>query len=269
MQKANKAQSRLIPTLKQLSIFVLTMILIVLIFDKIVMPLAVRHGQGYAVPTITGKKLEEAKQILADHDLKLVVESEKNDNLYPPGFVVTQNPQPKSVVKKNRRIYVVVSIGERQVIVPKLVGRSERDAKFLIESNRLDLENISFEHSTYYPEGVVAEQSLRDSVEVSSGTNISLVVSMGPFPNRFLVPTLAGKDMEKAIMLLQKSGLSIGRIMYQLEESLLPNTVITQSYEPNSEVPRGTAIDLIISKLQNAMQTEADTTRTNETIFEL
>ena len=75
--------------------------------------------------------------------------------------------------------------------------------------------------------------------------------------------------MEKAIMLLQKAGLSVGRIMYQMEESLLPNTVITQSYEPNTEVPRGTAIDLIISKLPAGLRTKTDSARTNETIFEL
>lgn len=235
--------------LKRLAVALLILLVLFLIMDNIVMPLSVRLGHGKSVPDITGKPFAEAEKILGDHTFRIILEGEKHDPHFPPGYVVYQNPKPNSIVKNGRRIYVMTSMGERLVQVPRLTGRSERDAKFIIQSSRLILEHISLEHSSYYPEGAVAEQSLQEGKEVKVGTPISIVVSLGRYPDRFLVPDLKGKDIEAAKMRLAKAGLTLGRITYRIESQLLPNTVLMQSIEPDQEVSIGTIIDLVVSQL--------------------
>ena len=235
--------------LKGFSIVVLILLILFFLIDGVVMPLVVRLGQGYTVPNINGIPLADAEKILDDHGFKCVLEGEKYDREYPPGYVVSQNPQINTIVKKGRRIYVVTSMGEELIKVPRLKGRSERDAKFIIQSSQLQLEHISFEHSSYYPEGVVSEQSIEEDKEVKSETPINIVISLGQFPDRFLIPDLKGKDLEGAIKRIRKAGLRLGEISYQIEPNLLPNTVISQSIEPFQEVAIGTVIDLIVSTL--------------------
>ncbi|MCI0513140.1 PASTA domain-containing protein [candidate division KSB1 bacterium] len=217
--------------------------------NHVVMPIAVRHGQGVSVPAVTARPLAEAEKLLEEDGFKIVLEGEKYDPNFPPGYVVSQTPRAETVVKKGRRIYVMTSMGERLIVVPRLVGRSERDAKFIIESARLVLEHTAYEHSSYYPESVVSEQSLKNGQEVKAGTPISIVVSLGRFPDRFLVPEVKGKDLEAAINRIRKAGLTLGTVTYQTETQLLPNTVISQSIEPEQEVSSGTAIDLVVSQL--------------------
>lgn len=235
--------------LKGVTIVFVSLLVLFLIMDNLVMPLVVRLGQGYPVPNINGIPLADAENILDDHGFKCVLEGEKYDRNYPPGYVVSQNPKPNTIVKKGRRIYVITSMGEELIKIPRLVGRSERDAKFMIKSSQLKLDHISFEHSSYYPEGVVAEQSIEENKEVKSGTPISIIISLGQFPDRFLIPDLKGKDLEGAIKRIRKAGLRLGEISYQIEPNLLPNTVISQSIEPLQEVTIGTVIDLVVSSL--------------------
>ena len=220
-----------------------------LIVDSLVMPLAVRLGQSLTVPDITRMSLSEAEKNLAQYGLKIVLEGEKYDQTIPPGYVVSQNPKANAKVKKGRRIYVMTSMGERLITVPDLKGRSERDAKFIIQSSRLILDHISYEHSSYYLEGTIAEQSLKSGTDAKIGTPISIVVSLGRFPDRFLVPELKGKDLDAAIRRIRKSGLNLGSITYQIESELLPNTVISQSIDPGEEVTTGTEIDLVVSQI--------------------
>jgi len=235
--------------LKNLTYTFLGLFLFYLIVDNIVMPLAVRLGQSLTVPDITRIALSDAEKTLDQFGLKIVLEGEKYDQSIPPGHVVSQNPKANSKVKKGRRIYVMTSMGERLIQVPDLKGRSERDAKFIIQSSRLTLAHVSYEHSSYYLEGTIAEQSVKAGTEVKIGTSINMVISLGRFPDRFLVPDLKGKDLDVAIKRIRKSGLNLGNITYQIEPDLLPNTVISQSIEPGEEVTTGTAIDLTVSQI--------------------
>lgn len=244
--------------LKNVTIIFLVFLVLFLFFDNIIMPLAVRLGQRTVVPEITGIPLAEAEKTLNKSGFKLVLEGEKYDMSFPPGYVVSQNPKTGTEVKKGRRIYVMTSMGEKLVVVPTLSGKSERDAQFIIKSAQLVLDHVSYEYSSWYPEGVVAEQSLREGKEVKIGTPISIVISLGFSPDRFLVPELLGKDLETAQTLIRKSGLKLGMITYQDESSLLPNTVISQSIESNREVSVGTVIDLVVSRISEMDTSEPD-----------
>jgi beta-lactam-binding protein with PASTA domain len=235
--------------LKRVTIILLGFIVFALIVDNIVMPLVVRLGQSTTVPAVTGMTLAEAENFLQKNGFKVVLEGEKYDRRYPPGYVVSQNPPKGSEVKRGRRIYVMTSMGEKLVQVPDLRGRSERDAQFIVKSSQLILDHVSYEYSSYYLEGTVADQSIKEAKEVKVGTPISIIISLGLSPDRFLVPDVRGKDLEAAQTRIRKSGLTIGIITYQVEPDLLPNTVISQSIDPETEVGIGTSIDLIVSQI--------------------
>ncbi len=225
--------------------------LIYLLFDLIIMPLYTRHGQEIQVPDVTNMFYEDAKDSLRQLSLKIVEESKRFDptNTYPIGVIMSQNPIPGSKVKKGRRIYVIVSKGEPTIEMPDLVHTSERNAIFTINKLGLTLKNIYYEHSDIFHAGEISYQSIPPGTEVRPGTEIELTVSLGLFPDKFIVPNLIGRTLKDARMLIIKSGLTLGEVNFQINDDLLPETVISQSVPPQTEVAQGDTINLLVSKL--------------------
>lgn len=102
------------------------------------------HGETAEVPDFKGKLISELDQFIADKNVRYVI----IDSIYSPddkaGIVLKQDPEPKSLVKHNRMIYLyVTSTQPPQIAMPKLVDRSTRQAIFMIESYGLKVGKIN------------------------------------------------------------------------------------------------------------------------------
>lgn len=227
------------------------LLIIFLLFNYVIMPMYTRHGQAIEVPDVTNLMYEDARDRLERLGLEIVEETKKFDssNQYPIGVIMGQKPRAGSKVKTGRRIYVIVSKGEPLIEMPQLTHRSERNAIFTIKNIGLELRNVNYGHSEIYPEGVVVDQSIPPGAEVKLGTPIDIEVSLGRFPDQFIVPNLIGRSLTDARKVILQAGLTIGDISYQQDADLLPETVIHQSLPADGVVSQGTAIDLIVSKL--------------------
>ena len=237
--------------------FISAVLLIVfyVLMDKVVMPAYTRHGQAIDVPDVTNMTFETARSVLEEHKLKAVKGGERYDSRVPPGYVLFQEPSAGSKVKTGRRIYLTLSKGERTIAMPNLVGGSERDAVFKLNSMGLSVDSVDYDYSSYYPDGVVADQSIPPGTEIPVGTKVRLTVSLGPMPTEFIVPNVVGKSLDEARKAIKKAGLTVGHVVYQESDELLPDTVIEQSLEPGTKVSAGDTLDLVVSKLPRG-QTE-------------
>ena len=136
-----------------------------------------------------------------------------------------------------------------------LIGRSEKNAIFEIKRLKLELRHVTYEHSAHFPEGVVIQQSIVEEEEVKVGRTIDLIVSFGKFPDKFIVPNLIGRSLPDAKKIIQQAGLTYGNISYQVQDDLLPETIIDQSIEANSEVMQGDTLHLLVSRLATVEDT--------------
>lgn len=218
-----------------------------LVFDQILMPWYTRHGEEYEIPDLTEFTFEEAQEVVWSGGFMIVKDKEKYDSNYPEGVILDQNPAPFSVTKRGRRIYVTVSSGEKQVLMPDLVGTSYRDARFLLERTGLALDSVAYEYSSYHPSGVVAAQSFPPDFTLKKATGVWITVSLGNQPSKFVVPRVMGKSLDSARETLLKAGLSVGSVTYELRQQLLPGIVLSQSIRPQEEVPQGSPVDLVVS----------------------
>lgn len=89
------------------------------------------HDQRIAVPDLGKMNLNLAEQELNDKDLNYVVIDSSNYNPdFPRYSVIEQTPAPGKFVKENRKIYLVLNpSGYRQIEVPDIVGRTQRQAE--------------------------------------------------------------------------------------------------------------------------------------------
>ena len=225
------------------------LVVLVILMDCLVMPLYVKHGKESELPDVTELKYEEAKELLEARGFKVVKDREKYNELYPQGVVISHSPPPFTKVKKGRRIYLIISAGEQKVSVPDLVGKSERDAVFLLEKNNLKAGEVFYEYDNYQPKGVVSDQSIPQGTMVKKDTLINITVSNGRKPDRFVVPNVVGKSLEQAKKIIRSAGLKVGSITIKTYNDLVSGTVVNQSIKPEEEVEQGTVINLVINKL--------------------
>jgi serine/threonine-protein kinase len=221
-----------------------------LMMDWIIMPIYTKHGEAVEVPNVVSMRYEDAKSTLEANGFAIIKSDERVDEKYPVGYVLEQNPRPHASVKSGRRIYVVVSQGRRQIEMPQLVDRSQRDAELTLARYNLKLGRVDSAF-TDRPLGVVAHQSVPVNAKIGMGTVVNITVSLGLDASDATVPLVAGLTYDNAVQLIRQAGLVVGQITFKEVEQLLPETVISQSLEANTIVKRGARIDLELSTLPN------------------
>ncbi len=241
-----KKRSRL---LLGLSSTVVMIIILFFLMDIVVMPLYTRRGREVELPDITMRPFSEAKEILNSHGFKIVKKREIYDAIYPESTVINQNPLPYIRVKRGRKVYVTISAGEQRVRVPRVISKSEREAEFILNQAGLQLGKVDYQHDSYYLKDVVCGQSILPDEEVTKGTSVDIVVSLGPKPDYYVVPDLIGKSLTSAKMIIQQAGFKVGKVSYIREKRLVPDTVIRQSLSPGERVDQSQEIDLVVSRI--------------------
>ena len=132
-------------------------------------------------PTFVGKKLKDAESLLKSYEL------EKGDISYEPnempeGYIIKQTPEPGTEIESGGKVSFVVSQGpeeEESIEVPDLKGKTESEAKKLLESVGLKLGKVSTEHSDT-DEGLITSQTKSAGSSAESGESVGITVSSGP-----------------------------------------------------------------------------------------
>ena len=231
-------------------VFFVLLFLFLLLIDRVIMPAVVHSGRLCILPDITDLSLEEAEEVLREKELSLKVLAEEYNPLRPPGIILSQNPAPQSKVKRGRVVKVVVSKGEKMVLVPDLKGVSLRQGEIMLHEKGLEAGEIKWVTSDTFPQNVVVAGSPSFGLSVPVGMSVNLEVSLGRSPDRVATPNLAGTSLEEAKGILKELGLEIGQVSYEIKSGLPVDMVLEQFPPEGAEVEKGTKINLIVSTVE-------------------
>jgi serine/threonine-protein kinase len=232
--------------LKKLLILFGIVIAIVFLFNNIIMPWYVKHSDLVKVPNVVGLTYLDAKRIIEDTGLE-VKQDTRFDETRQIGEILDQNPPADQLVKDGRRIYLVVCGGEQLMQVPKLVGRTVRDAKFTLEQRGLTVGEIVKKFSNEYDDNVIITQIVQQGSLVKRNTRIDLIVSNGPRIGDLVVPDLIGKSLIEVKKILVDSKLKLGKVTYQSSD-LPTGKVVDQYPKKNKSARDNTEVDVFVSK---------------------
>ncbi|MCE1165282.1 MAG: PASTA domain-containing protein [Bacteroidetes bacterium] len=233
--------------IKKLSILALVIIAIVLIFNTIVMPLYVKHASLVQVPTVTGLTFLDAKKVLENAGLDVKQGDIRYDEAKPIGMVLDQNPPSGETVKKGRRVYLTLCGGEQLVEVPRLVGKTERDARFTLEQRNLQVGEIVKKFTTEQPEDFVISQIIQPGSKVKKSTKIDLIISNGALLGDLIIPDVIGKKLNDAKKIIEDRKLKVGKITYQPSDQE-QGTVIDQYPKKDKSAKENTPVELFVAK---------------------
>ena len=171
--------------------------------------------------------------------------------------MILQNPNAESEVKYGRGIYLTISGGEEFVDVPNLRGKSIREAVFNLERCGLKLGSISYEPSEDIFPNTIIRQGIQPNKKVAIGSQIDLIVSQGRSTDMRSVPDVSSKTLTEAEKMLTNRGFRIGKITYQINLELLPNTILEQYPRAGILMQLGTVVDLIVAQ-KTEMKTKSE-----------
>lgn len=234
------------PLFRKILILAGILFLVLVSFNYIIMPFYV-HSEEVEVPDLIGISQNEAITLLKSINLEPVIGDVVYDEKHPKGTVIQQRPLGGRDVKAGRRVYLFVSGGEPSVLVPKLKGRSLRDAKFSLERIGLKIGRID-EVISRQPKDVIVDQEFAEGTPLKKGATVNISISVGYGAGEISVPYLIGKSLAEAQSIIQENFLVVGKINYQPSFNLLPNTVIDQYPGSGTMLNRGDAVDLFITQ---------------------
>jgi eukaryotic-like serine/threonine-protein kinase len=225
----------------------------VILVDQLLMPSYTRHGRGQTVPDVTKMSLPEARAVLERSGLRDSLLDQRYNADLPPEFVVDQSPEPGSIVKPNRMIYLTINTTSRpQVTVPETRNLSLRNAELQLRNYGLSVGEIRYVSSLF--KNSVVEQSIAPGSQVDRGTPVDLVVSDGLGQNMVDLPQLVGLPLVEAQLMLRERNLRIGSVLYQASNRYPADYILSMKPDDVDSLQEGSLIDLILSRALNAQE---------------
>ncbi|MDU1707113.1 MAG: Stk1 family PASTA domain-containing Ser/Thr kinase, partial [Anaerococcus vaginalis] len=129
------------------------------------------------VPTVINLSEEEAVEILEEKNLKANVSRYSNSSNYEKGKVMEQDPSPKTKVKKNTTINLVISQG-KEVKVPNLSGLTLDQAEEKLKEHDLELGKTKTEYSDKVEKDKIIEQDPEKNEKVQAGSEVDVTISL-------------------------------------------------------------------------------------------
>ena len=207
-----------------------------------------RVGQEYRTPYVVGQYLDELP-----NDAELQLQYVVIDSIYQPshkgGFILRQDPDSGSLIKKGRKIYLTVTaFFPDNAIVPDLRSLSVRHAISQLENVGLHGGRLTFVDD---PHHVVLEQkykgrTVENGRKLEKGAMIDLVVGRGTGSNLTIIPYLVGMAPSKARRSILSASLNVGAEHYDGITDMSHAIVYKQypDYSGRSEIAFGTPVEL-------------------------
>lgn len=219
------------------------------------------HGQKLELPNYIGQKIDDAIDDANSNTFEIIV----NDSIHkvgqPGGLILQQNPKGGSIVKENRKIYVMVTKHKADLVMSENLTANLYGQDFHMIKSRLENQEFKTEiKATKYDRGApnhileVWYEGInitdKKGIEIKKGGKLSFVLSKND-EGELEVPNLVCQSLAEATLLLDFSKLSVGEVI-PFDDILDQSNAFVYKQEPSSgggkRITMGSSIKLFISK---------------------
>jgi serine/threonine-protein kinase len=205
------------------------------------------------VPPITSLTLAEAIPIAEQLGLRIKVTERVTSESLPVDTILSQSPDPSTLVPLDSVIEVRVVAGSGLAVVPDLLGATEEEATRRLRSANLRLGQVISDWSPDAPLGSVLQQNPRAGLQVANGSRVDLVVSLGPEPSPgssaspsgvadTAVPVLRCVAVGEAALMLESVGLALDPASAALDPTEIVDVI---SPAAGVLVPSGSLVTIV------------------------
>lgn len=238
---AARRRGRLSRAARQLLALLLGILAGVLLFDRLLMPLVVRHRDEAQVPSIGGSDLAQAESMLRGLGLRPVVMPGRHHAAVSRGQVLEVSPQPGLSVKRGRQVFLTPSLGTFHRTVPDLVGQSMRLARLRLGDAGLSVGQVMYAANDLVGDDLVMATEPEGGTPAPDNGTVSLLVSRERPSVPYWLPDLRGLPGAASEVLLEQGGF---RVSVEHGDGGQPGTVVRQDPPPGTPLWPGTRVVL-------------------------
>lgn len=211
----------------RLILLTLILMMVALVSALITMRFAI-HGREVAIPKVVGMTTASARQQLASHGLRITVEDRFYSNEVPEGRIVSQLPQPGTRVRRGWEVRVAESLGPQRVMVPDVLGQSERAAEINLQRRGLDMGTVAEGELPGFPADQVIAQSPPPNANAAS-PKVSLLINSEDGSESYVMPDFTGKRLGDAARAIEQAGLHLASPAVLQNGALTPEAAARQA----------------------------------------
>ncbi len=206
------------------------------------------RGRSVTTPNLIGHPVAESRALASD--LGIVLEErpqqERHSDNMPAGRVVWQSRKPGATVKHGSTLLVARSLGPLITEVPDLTGQSPRTA--MLEFNQRGFVFGSTSQMRLGGERSIVASSPPSGARVGAQTQVSLLVSSGESPRRYVMPELIDRNIDSVRPAFEAAGYEVANIRYESYPGIPEGIVIRQFPLAGSPLTSKDVITLTVSR---------------------
>jgi len=236
------------PLIKHL-IYMLVVSIVIVVLAFLFIKMVARQGKEYELPDYRGVALAEMEKDNPYH-LEYVVIDSVYDAEQEGGLVVQQDPEPGTMIKTHRKVYVTLTtFAPSDVVLPELSNMTVRSAVSALEAAGLRCGKLKFVDSPY--RNVILESTSKGKMvyageKMSSGAVVDLTVGLGETQKGTRVPFVIGQAPAKARRGILSASMNVGQEHYDgvSDRSSCVCYRLSPDYTGVTRYPLGTYVDV-------------------------
>jgi len=210
--------------------------------------LIIKSEDTVIVPDLVGKDVVSALENLTDLQLNTKVNGSEYSQEFPKNHVTFQEPEAGSEIKKDRDVRIIISKGAKTILMPNVVALSEQQARMIMEENDFVRGKLSHTYSTKVEKDHVIVQVPQAGTMISREAKVDILVSSGPKPVKYVMPDLSGQPFDRAVLLIERTNLTVGNIRSNFDKRKARNSIIRQEPLAGYSVNMRSPVHLILNR---------------------
>jgi eukaryotic-like serine/threonine-protein kinase len=202
------------------------------------------HGREVTMPNLVGKKVSEANQLLRSSGLVLRVADRVYSEL-PANVVVRQTPTAGLLMKVSQQAHVVLSLGQRELTIPRLEGTTLRISRIEMLRAGLQIGEVSNISIANEPPDTVVVQNPKPGTGAAT-PRVDVLVSQGDRDKAYVMPHLVGLNETDAQHRLDLASLH-RKVNLVAAPQWPPGAVIDQTPAGGSRIAANSAVELTVA----------------------
>ena len=203
--------------------------------------------QNIETPLFLGVPYEDAVKAAEEMGITLVQEGEDYSSFYDTGYIIYQSVSEGTMIGEGTKIGVKVSLGLTEEEMPDVMGKKEKDALEAIIRLVGDVAKIEYVNDPEADPMTVIEQEPAAGETITAKSNIVLKISKGDEDSSVVVPNVVNETLESAKASLEAVGLTVGSVSEAASDRIAAGKVMTQTLAADTEVSRGSVVNLVVS----------------------
>lgn len=214
---------------------------------------SLRGAEETMVPDLRNEDLMDAMLRLQERGIGAEIEVRFSADPALAGKVIGQSPPAGTLVRAGKVVDLIVSRGARENRIGTYIGRTLADiraelrALFAAGDATIQIGEVT---SVFNEEeaGRVLAQDPPPNTEITSITQVDLVISRGPDVEWIAVPSFIGLPFELAVSRLAQAGIPFVFEVREAEVDEQSGLVVSQEPEPQSELAMGEFVTLTMTQ---------------------